>query len=250
MYETQLKELGLTDNEVRIYLLLLKKGSLNPYEVAENLGLHRGYTYDALERMQEKEVVNHILKNNKKFFQATSPENIVELLKLKLESFQEIVPKLKQLAEATKEKTKVEVHKGKRVYRTLLKDIIATVKKKDTVLLIGVDEKTLIEEVEPIYLKQYFTIIKERSIKEKVIMKKGNKKYTISNVTHRFLDEKYIGNVEQIIYNNKVAIFISGDPHNLIVIDNSEVSKTYKKQFELLWSIAKPLNKVISPDIT
>jgi len=233
MYETQLKEIGLTNNEIGIYLLLLKKGSLNPYEIAENLGLHRGYTYDALERMQEKEVVNHILKNNKKFYQATAPENIVELLKFKLESFQEIVPKLNQLRETSKEKTKVEVHKGKRVYRTLIKDIIATVKKKDTVLLIGVNEKTLIEEVEPIYLKQYFTIIKEKNIKEKVIMKKGNKKYSIPNVTHKFLDEKYIGNVEQIIYGNKVATFILGDPNYLIVTENSEVSKTY------IWSIAK-----------
>jgi len=240
MYELQLKELGLTDNEVRIYLLLIKKGAMNPSEISEKLGLHRGYIYDTLERMQEKEAVNHILKNNKKFFQATSPENLVELLKLKLENFKRIVPNLLSLAETPKEKTKVEVHKGKRVYRTLLKDITATAKKNDTILLTGVDEKTLLEKVEPIYLRQYFTIIKEKNIKEKVIMKKGNKKYTIPNVTHKFLDEKYIGNVEQILYGHKVATFILGDPNYLIVTENKEVAETYKKQFELLWSVARP----------
>src|SRR3990167_3267303 len=129
MYEDQLKELGLTDNEVRIYLLLLKQGMMNPSEISQKLGLHRGYIYDALERMQEKGVVNFILKDNKKYFQATSPENLVELLKFRLENFQKIVPDLMKIAELKKEETEVELHKGKRVYRTLLKDMISSLKR-------------------------------------------------------------------------------------------------------------------------
>jgi len=239
MFESQLKELGLTDNEVRIYLLLLKHGSMNPSEISEKLGLHRGYIYDALERMLEKEIVSYVLKNNKKHFQATAPKNLVELLRMRLESFKEIVPKLNALQNIEKEDTRVEIHKGSRVYRTLLKDIIANVKPKDTILLIGVNEETLIKEVEPIYLEQYFTIIKEKNIKEKVIMKKGNKKFKIKNVTHKFLPEEYIGNTEQIIYGNKIALFLLGSPYYLIIIENKQVAETYKKQFSLLWKIAK-----------
>jgi sugar-specific transcriptional regulator TrmB len=238
MHEKQLKELGLTDNEIRIYLLLLKKGMLNPSQISEKLGLHRGYIYDALQRMQEKEFVSSVLQNNKKFFQATSPQNLVELLKFKLEGLQKIVPELNGLVEPTKEKTKVELHKGRRVYRTLIKDIIATVGKNETVLLVGVNEQKLLEEVEPIYLKQYFSIIKEKNIKERVILKEGNKKFNIKNVAHKFLAKEYIGNTEQIIYGEKVAIFIPGDPHHLIIMNNKEVADTYKKQFELLWGIA------------
>ncbi len=52
MYEQELKDLGLTDNEVKIYLLLLQNGMMNPAEISQKLGLHRGYVYDALERMQ------------------------------------------------------------------------------------------------------------------------------------------------------------------------------------------------------
>ncbi len=239
MYEEQLRELGLTDNEVRIYLLLLQQGLMNPNEISQKLGMHRGYVYDALERMQEKEVVNTIYQNNKKFHQATAPENIVELLALQLQNFQKIVPALQNMMNLEKEDTKVQLHKGKRAYRILLKDIIATVKKKQTVFLIGVDENTLLTEVEPIYLKQYFTIIKEKNIKEKVIIKKGSIKVHEKNVEHKEIDAKYIGNTEQIIYGNKVALFLIGNPHYLIIIENEQVAKTYEKQFELLWSIAK-----------
>ena len=239
MYEEQLKELGLTDNEVRIYLLLLKQGMVNPSEISQKLGLHRGYIYDALERMQEKEIVNSILKDNKKYFQATSPENLIELLKFKLESLQKIVPDLMKIAELKKEETKVELHRGKRVYRILLRDMISNLKKNEEAYLIGIDEDILITEVETIYLKQYLNAIKSKNIKEKIIIKTGGKKLRGSNLQYKELDEKYIGKTAQIIYNNKVAIFILGAPYYLIIIDNKEVAETYKKQFNLLWNIAK-----------
>lgn len=239
MYEEQLKELGLTDNEVKIYILLLKQGLMNPTELSKKLGLHRGYVYDALERMQEKEVISSILKSNKKFFQATSPETLVELLKLKLENLQKIVPDLKKISEMVKEETKVELHRGKRVYRTLLKDMVATLKRNETTCLIGIDEDILINEVEPIYLKQYLNVIKSKNIKEKIIIKKGAKKLKHKNLQYKELDQKYIGKTSQIIYGDKVATFILGTPYYLIIIDNKEVANTYRKQFELLWSISK-----------
>ena len=54
-----------------------------------------------------------------------------------------------------------------------------------------------------------------------------------------WIDEKYIGTTAQIIYGNKVSIFILGMPYYLIVIDNKKVAETYKKQFKLLWRIAR-----------
>jgi len=239
MHEQQLKELGLTDNEVGIYLLLLEHGMMNPSEISQRLGLHRGYVYDALERMQEKEVVNVILKTNKRYYQATSPKNLIELLKFRLENFERIVPDLMKLEYLKKEETKVELHKGKRVYRVLLKDMASSLKNNGEAYLIGIDEEILISEVEPIYLKQYINTIKSKNIKEKIIIKPGGKRLKSPNLQYKEVDEKYIGKTAQIIYNDRVAIFILGTPYHLIIIDNKDVAETYRKQFNLLWNIAK-----------
>lgn len=239
MYEEQLKELGLTDNEVRIYLFLLKQGMANPSEISQKLGLHRGYVYDALERMQEKEVVNSILKDNKKYFQATSPENLVELLKFRLESFKKIVPDLTKLMEFKKEETKVELHRGKRVARTLIRDMLSTLRRDEEAYLIGIDEDRWINEVEPIYLRQYLNIIKSKNIREKIIIKTGGRRLKNPNLYYKELDKEYIGKTEQFIYKNKVAILILGTPYYLIIIEDKEIAETYRKQFNLLWSIAK-----------
>ena len=238
MYEEQLRELGLTDNEVRIYLVLLKNGLLNPYKIAELTGLHRGYVYDSLERMQEKGVANVVMKAGKKHYQATSPENLIELLELKLEGLKKIIPGLKDLMLVEKEETKIELHKGKRVWRTLLKDIMIRAKRGDEILYFGIDEK-IIEPLEPIYLKRYFDVMQKKGWKEKAIIKQGGTKLRVKNIEYKELAPELIGNTTQIIYQDKIALFIAGIPLFLVVIQNKQVADTYRKQFAYFWSIAK-----------
>ena len=238
MYEEQLKGLGLTENEVKIYLLLFKKGALNPYAISEDTELHRGYIYDSLERLQEKGVVNTLLIKNKKHYQANDPEILLETLKLKLENLKKIIPNLKKIKKQEETDTKVELHKGKNVYQTLIKDVIkSTELKNETIYLIGANEEILEKEIEPIYMRQYLNNLKTRKIKEKIIIKKGLRKQKYSSINYKEIDEKYIGNTTQIIYGNKVGIFILGTPHYLIITENKEVAETYKKQFEALWNI-------------
>ncbi|MCK4670518.1 MAG: hypothetical protein KAT43_04910 [Nanoarchaeota archaeon] len=238
MYEKQLRELGLTDNEVRLYLALLQHGLLNPYELAEKTGLHRGYIYDALERMQEKGVINSIMKGKKKYFQATSPENLAELLRMKLESFQSIVPDLNKLMLTEKEDTEIELHKGKKVWRTLMKDILTKAKKGDEILYFGINEDVL-AEVEPIYIEKYFNIMHRKGWKEKAIVRKGARKLKVKNVEYKEIDPAIVGNTTQVIYRDKVAFFIAGTPYYLIIVKNNQVTDTHRKQFEHFWKIAE-----------
>lgn len=238
MYEQELNELGLTDNEIKIYLALLEHGTLNPTKLAEKTGLHRSYVYDTLERLIERGVVNTVLVDNKKNYQAVNPKVLREIFELKLRSLDTILPKLSNLFNSAKQETRIELHRGKRVYRTLIKDLLADIKKNDVVYLLGVDENIL-DTVEPIYLKQYFNIIKEKNVKEKIIIAKGGKKLKQSNLEYKELDPSFFGETTTAIYQSKVFIFIWGNPYHLITIESPKVADTYRKQFELLWNIAK-----------
>jgi len=238
MYEKELKEIGLTDNEVKIYLALLKHGVLNPTRLAEKTGLHRSYVYDTLERLIEQGIINTILINNKKHYQAVDPKVLREHFELKLKHIDSILPELSSIFTGLKEETHVELHRGKRVYKTLIKDLTANLQKNDIVYLIGIDEDIL-EQVEPIYLKQYFTIIKEKKVKEKIIIAKGAKKFKETSLEYRELDKKYLGETATVIYRDKVYLFILGEPNYLIIIESEKVVDTYMKNFELLWKTAK-----------
>jgi len=237
MYEAELKELGLTNNEIKVYLILLEHGILNPTKLAEKTGLHRSYIYDTLERLLDRGIINTILVNNKKHYQPVDPKALREIFELKLRKIDTILPQLSGLFKATKEETRIELHRGKRVYRTLIKDLTANVKNNDTIFLLGVDENIL-ETVEPIYLKQYFNIIKSKKVKEKIIIAKGGKKIEQKYLEYKELDKKYFDETTTVIHQSKVYIFIWGNPYHLITIESQKVANTYRKQFELLWKIA------------
>lgn len=238
MYESELKELGLSDNEIRIYLVLLEHGMLNPTELAKKTGLRRTYIYDAVEGLLDRGVVNTVLIKNKKNFQAVDPKILREMFELKLRHLDEVLPKLSELFKSAREETTVELHRGKGVYRTLIKDLLSSLKRNDVVYLLGVKEDIL-ETVEPIYIKQYFNMIKGKNIKEKAIIAKGGKRLKEPNIEYKELDPKYLGDTTVEIHRSKVYIFIWGTPNYLIVIQSPRVAETYRKQFELLWKIAE-----------
>jgi sugar-specific transcriptional regulator TrmB len=237
MYEVELREFGLSDNEIKIYLVLLEHGSLNPSELAKKTGLHRSYVYDTVERLLERGIINTVLVNNKKHYQAVDPKVLREIFELKLRHLDALLPKLSGLFMSAKEETKVELHRGKYVYRTLLKDLLSDLRKEDIVYLLGVEEDVL-EVTEPIYLKRYLDILREKKVKEKIIIAKGGKRLKAPNLEYRELDPKYVGDTTTVVHGSKVYLFIRGNPNYLILINSPEVANTYKRQFDLFWSAA------------
>lgn len=238
MYEEELKSLGLTNNEIKIYLALLKHGIGHPTKLAEITGLHRSYIYDALERLLEKGLVNSILIENKKGYQAVAPRALREIFEVKMRQLDSIIPKLSSLSKTTDEETKIELYRGKGVYKTLIKDLISCFKKNDVVYILGLNE-AVVKTVEPIYLEQYFNIIRDKNVKEKIIIATGGKKLKNPNLFYKELDSRYIGEVSIVIHNSRIFFFTWGDPYYLIVIDSQKISEGYIKQFNLLWKIAQ-----------
>lgn len=235
----ELKEFGLTDNEARIYLELLKIGTSSPAEIATKTGFSRSYVYDALERMSEKRVVSSVRKNSKKNYSAIAPKQLEETAKQRLEKIQKIMPDLENLQNSSKDEIKVEVYKGKYIYKTLLKDITSSLKPNQEVLIFGVDDEAMIklDQYYLIHLKQYFAKLQKRGIKEKVIAKTNAKIIKeAKTTTHKFLPKKIIGNTAFEVYGNKVAIFLWGDPNHLILIENKEVAESYRNQFLMMWN--------------
>ncbi len=242
----ELKELGLTDNEVKIYLALLRFGSLSPSEIAEKTGFSRSYVYDALERLLSKGMISLSLRNNKKCFSAVNPRIIEELVVERMERIRKIIPELESLQGFSGDDISVELLKGKYVYKILLRDIVSTLNNNSEVLIFGIDDDVIMRSDKHylVHLKQYFLRLRELNIREKVIIKKGNSIIKEAKTTkYRFLPRDVIGNTAFEVYGNKVAIFLWASPNHLILINNKEVANSYRKQFNILWWVAENKRK-------
>ena len=234
MYEEELKLLGLTDNETKIYLILLRNKPLNPTNIAKISGMHRSYVYDTLERLMEKGLVSIISVNNKKHYKALDPNILKETIELKLKTINSVIPALSTLYSENKDEVDVELHRGKRVYGIVIKDIVSRIEENSEVLVMGVNE-SLVDEIEPIYIRQYLKILEEKNMREKIIISEGSEKIDHKNLEYKERSKDIIGNNFVILYNNKSYVFIPTEPFFLIIIESKEFYESQKKMFKFLW---------------
>jgi sugar-specific transcriptional regulator TrmB len=242
MNKEALKELGLTNNEIEVYLTLLQNGSISVNTIAEKSGLHRQAVYDALYRLLEKGFVNFVLKNNKKFFQSIYPEKIEEYLKEKEQKFKSILPDLIKMTQLPREDTFVEVYKGKSIVRTVYIDIIKEFQKNGgEVLISGVEERKFIEE-DKIALEQHLKRLRKLKCKERILIKAGDTSFVEGPQTeYRWIPKESFNPTPIYVYSDKLTVVIWGNPNYAIIIKNKNLADSYRKQFNLLWKISKKI---------
>ena len=95
--EAELQELGLSENETKVYLTLLKTGPLTSYALSKKTNLSRGYLYELLDKLHKKGIISEISIEGKKHYQAAPPKQLISLLQYKLENLQSILPKLEKI---------------------------------------------------------------------------------------------------------------------------------------------------------
>lgn len=230
-----LKQAGLTKNESKVYQALLEQGPSLAGQISRKCGLHRRTVYDTTEMLIKKGHIGYILKNNRRIFQASSPQKFLDILKEKENTIQEALPEMLQFYQQTKEKQETNFYKGTAGLKTIFEDQLENNKQKE-ILILGASESAF--EVLPFYFKWYDKDRVKKKIKVRIIASQKLKKIPFSET--RFLPQKYTNPLAINIYKDKVAIILWSKQEPLaIVIKNKEISESYKKYFELMWKTAK-----------
>ena len=242
-----LRKIGLTENEIKIYLNLLKSGLSTAYEIGKRTSIYRVHVYDKLEQLIDKGLVTHVYRGAKKHFQATHPSKIKQYLedkKRELEVQEErvnaILPELEAMTKTPQGDTFVEVFSGREGLKYFFKDIIKT--KPKEVLITDVDDSRYNKAL-PIFMKQYFRDLRKHNIKERIIAVKKKKTFLFDSkiaptTSYRFLQEKKFNYTNTAVYEDKIVIITWGTPITAIMIKNKDIAETYKNNFERLWEIA------------
>src|SRR3989338_2255413 len=125
---------GLTIMEEKVYLTLLDLGPSLAGLITRKSGIHRRSVYDALERLIQKGLVGYIVKNNRKYFEATDPQRLLDLVKEKEAAVEELLPQLQAKYHKTAEKAETLFYKGKNGLKSVFEDQLATAKE---ILILG-----------------------------------------------------------------------------------------------------------------
>ncbi|NTV23433.1 MAG: hypothetical protein HGA85_03595 [Nanoarchaeota archaeon] len=233
-----LEEAGLTGNEARIYLELLKLGHGSPKELTKITNMHRTSVYGCLQRLQKKGLVSSSSVDDKLSFEAARPTKVLSLIKEREINVKKIIPGLEKLHDAKfYSEYDVKYFKGKQGMKTVFDDILATGED-----YCGGGPEQRIEALLKHYFIYYAGERKKKKIHGSLIYYESarGKSYTKSPLlAFRYLDNKYYTDTAHRVYGDKVAIILLEDDPNTILIHNSILADSYRKTFELLWHVAK-----------
>jgi sugar-specific transcriptional regulator TrmB len=230
-----LRKVGLTENEGKTYLCLIKEGSLPVGEISKKTNLHRRNVYDILNRLQEKGFVSYIKKNNVNLFQATNPRKIKEEIEEQKKEFEKELPSLEKIYSSLKEKQDIRVFYGKEGLKNVFQDQLID-NDSSEIKIIGASSNAY--EIFPFYFKWYDLDRVKKKIKIKAISSNKLKKIPFSEI--KYFPQKYENPLAINIYKNKVALILwNSDNPMAIVIENKEIIESYKKYFEFTWKNSK-----------
>lgn len=238
-----LMDFGLSEAEAKVYLALLDIGSTLAGPVIKKTGLHRGTTYQVLQRLKEKGLVSSIIKGKKQYFEAVNPDRLMDVLKEKQESLQAVLPALKRKIAAGKEKQDVVVYSGVKGIRSFMDKMLEELGYRGEYYDFGVSG--LFQEVMGVYWKLWQERKRKYKIQSYVIFNEALKKKNPRLLKEyygkaKFHPREYSSITDTMVYKDTAALFIwTAQPPLVVVIKNKDNALSYKNQFKMMWGAAK-----------
>ncbi|MBD3252477.1 hypothetical protein GF386_01985 [Candidatus Pacearchaeota archaeon] len=248
MIKTTLKQIGLTDGEIKIYLGLLEIGSSSITNIIKKSGISGSKAYEVLDRLCKKGLVSFVIKNNVRYFEASSPNRILDYLDEKSHEIQEeknnikkIIPDL-ILREKSAKQAEAKIFTGFEGLKTANQDIITSLKKGEEWLSMGLTEQP--ESWEIYFTKKQKERAKKGILHRHLINEKYKSLYEkrkkLPHTKFRFLPKDFEMPTSTEIYADKILIFILVKENPIaIMIKNQHVSDSFRKYFEVMWKMAK-----------
>ena len=231
--------MGLSKNEVEVYLALLKLGFASANEISKHSHVHRTNVYDTLKSLSEKGLVSYTVVEGKKLFKGENPESLITMLHVKEDQLLELIPKLQHLKIETGEMPEVNVYSGIIAFRLILEEFL---KLKKPIFVYGAPGKAV--EI----LGPFITSFHKRRIKNKILMKHiynhaENERVEDLNdlpfTEAKSLPSKFHSNISVNICGDHVVFMFWADmPIKLlpvIRIKNKSIADSFKKNFDWMW---------------
>ena len=233
MKESALMAAGLTLNEAKVYLAMLKLGSCSVNDITKKAGVHRVNAYDILDRLKEKGLVSSIMVKGKRYYDPVDPNQLIKILQRREAEVKEALPELMLDFTLKKEKQDVYYFKGPdsvmNAYRMMLEQ-------NDKIIYAtggsGMN-RTFLKHRHKIWDNER----KKLGIKVKALYyeRMRSKKVGDDSWEMKFLPDEFQNPAMIDIIGNLVIILLATDDIMAIVIENKMLADAYRQNFKMLW---------------
>lgn len=246
--EIILKEFGLNEKEIAVYLALIALGPSPVRLLSAKSGVNRGTTYDILKALIDLGLVSYFNKQSHQYFSAESPQKLLLAIQAKSDGIAKLktqmeaeLPYLQSLFEKQGGKPAVKLFEGIKGLKAILEDVLETVHRQASREYFVYSSVHLRKDVYNAY-PNFSDMRKSKKIRVKTIaLGEGGQLVGLderkwlagANASANISDSTY-----EIIFAGKVAHISLDDTANpvAVVIQNQSIYETQKAIFESLWN--------------
>ena len=238
----QLVQLGISENEARVYLAALELGPSTAQQIARKTGLSRVTSYAMIDALTGRGLMSSMEKEKKRYFAAESPERLKSLLKdqktaleareRELDSF---LPELKALAAGAKEKPTVRFYEGLEGLETMRQDLLRFRDIRMDSVMARDDYFRVVPEASR---SEYRKKVVANNIQVRTIFT-FNKPYEppglILSEIRQVPSGKFPFAAELAVYDDRVVMLTYKTKPIGVVIYSKDIAETFRALFELGW---------------
>jgi sugar-specific transcriptional regulator TrmB len=233
----ELRKLGLTEKEARVYLAALELGYTSVQNIAKKAQISRPTAYEIIKSLEKKELISRTEEKNKRYFAAQSPDHLLGTLKMRKKELEEKEREFIRIIAVLRakyyldDKREIKVYQNKIGLEVLLDDFLTTHSKE--IYVLATEEKTWPKKQRDKAYQKIKKRLGKINVKELSLAKNTSSLAFLERKPFKQSFFRFKGVV--IIYDK---IIILPPLKNYLLIDNKEVIDLIKSFFLLVWKSA------------
>lgn len=245
----QLKNLGLSENEARVYLAMLELGHSTMLQIAAKAEINRPTAYVQIERLKKLGLASTQIKGKKQFFIAEDPNQLLLVIEEESRTAEQkkielakLLPKLESIFRLAGDKPQVRFFEGRGGLLRMQEDFLTS----GEMLVLGISAMDEVFRVFPQFSESYVPGRVKRGIYSKLIYTTKDEQIIklMSSNTAMLRESKYISpdkfpiSTDITIYKDSVAIATLKEKLFGTIIINKDVANSFRGMFNLIWTTA------------
>lgn len=243
-----LKELGFSEKEIKVYIALTVLGEAKAAEIAKKADLPRTTVISILDRLNSDNFIACHIWRGVTYYWIESPKTLANILSYKMEIANKLNSVLADLYREEAHFPVAEVYDTKSKIKKAIEKMIANARKGTIIYTIDTPESGNYSKIFAGNSEESITSLKKKKdiITYTLVPRDSFKniagwKLAAQNIKIRELPENISFSGSLWIIKNEIAHF-SGNPPFLVAIKHEDVVSGIKGLFDFLWSISEPKN--------
>ena len=238
-----LQDLGLNENESRVYFASLSLGPGTVQKIAKASEVKRTTVYTVIESLQKRGLMKIEVKGFKKLYVAESPEKLERILEERKERFMDQLPEFMSVYNLKGGESFIKYYEGQEAVKSVYESNLKDIKHGEKYMVISNAEKVF-----DIYGKWFDKFVEKRAklnIDIRMILQDNDHSRDYGklekNYNHkvRFLPKKTELITNLVITPQRVLIHQLNPPIMGIVIENKSAIQMHQQLFEVIWETCK-----------